>query len=153
VSLLGLQQANDEQICAYAARHGFVVCSKDANFQRLVAARGYRPRLIQLAMGNVSNDPVLAALLASADRLLLAFDDPATGVVVIESGRVGAGASCGCAGASAGDGRDPHFWLLTPTSACLPPVNRLQTAVVCIFVPLSPASKNFTAQRIGKRSM
>ncbi len=34
-------------------------------------------------MGNTSNDAVLAALLADADRLRHAFDDPATGVVVI----------------------------------------------------------------------
>ena len=40
-------------------------------------------RLVHLAMGNASNDAVLAALLAAADRLQLAFDEPATGVVVI----------------------------------------------------------------------
>ena len=84
LALLGLERATDAQICEYAAQHDFVVCSKDDDFQRLVAARGYRPRLVHLALGNVSNDAVLAALLAAADRLHLAFDDPATGVVVIE---------------------------------------------------------------------
>jgi hypothetical protein len=33
---------------------------------------------------SVSNDAVLTALRAAADSLHLAFDDPATGVVVIE---------------------------------------------------------------------
>lgn len=84
MALLGLERATDAKICEYAAQHDFVVCSKDDDFQRLVAARGYRPRLVHLALGNVSNDAVLAALLAAADRLHLAFDDPATGVVVIE---------------------------------------------------------------------
>lgn len=83
VSLLGLERATDAELCAYAAQHGFVICSKDDDFQRLVAARGYRPHLIHLAMGNASNDAVLAALLAAADRLQAAFDDPATGVVVL----------------------------------------------------------------------
>jgi hypothetical protein len=46
--------------------------------------RGYQPRLIHLALGNTSNDAVLAALLAAADRLYAAFDDPATSVVVVE---------------------------------------------------------------------
>lgn len=64
-------------------QHGFVICSKDDDFQRLVAARAYRPRLVHLAMGNASNDAVLSALLAAADRLQAAFDDPATGVVVL----------------------------------------------------------------------
>jgi predicted nuclease of predicted toxin-antitoxin system len=84
LALLGLERATDAQICEYAAQHDFVGCSKDDDFQRLVAARGYRPRLVHLALGNVSNDAVLAAVLAAADRLHLAFDDPATGVVVIE---------------------------------------------------------------------
>lgn len=84
LALLGLERATDAQICAHAAQHDFVVCSKDDDLQRLVAARGYRPRLVHLALGNVSKDAVLAALLAAADRLHLAFDDPATGVVVIE---------------------------------------------------------------------
>ncbi len=84
VALLGLERATDAQLCDHAAQHGFVICSKDDDFRRMVAARGYRPRLIHLALGNVGNDTVLAALLAAADRLHLAFDDPATGVVVIE---------------------------------------------------------------------
>ncbi len=84
VALLGLERATDAELCEHAARHGFVICSKDDDFQRLVAARGYRPRLVHVALGNVGNDAVLAALLAAADRLQQAFDDPATGVVVIE---------------------------------------------------------------------
>jgi predicted nuclease of predicted toxin-antitoxin system len=83
VALLGLERATDTQICEYADRQGFTICTKDDDFHRLLAARGYRPRLIYLALGNVGNDVVLAALLSAADRLHLAFDDPATGVVMI----------------------------------------------------------------------
>ncbi|MDL2338438.1 MAG: hypothetical protein QFE16_11400 [Pseudomonadota bacterium] len=71
--------------CATTRRNTISSSSRrDDDFQRLVAARGYRPHLIHLALGNGSNELVLAALLAAADRLELAFDDPATGVVVIE---------------------------------------------------------------------
>jgi predicted nuclease of predicted toxin-antitoxin system len=84
VALLSLERATDTQICEHAAQQDFVICTKDGDFQRLVAARGYRPRLIHLALGNAGNDAVLAALLAAAERLQLAFDDPNTGVVVIE---------------------------------------------------------------------
>jgi predicted nuclease of predicted toxin-antitoxin system len=45
VALLGLERASDAQLCDHAARHGFVICSKDDDFRRLVAARGYRPWL------------------------------------------------------------------------------------------------------------
>ena len=84
VALVGLERATDARLCEYAAQHGFVICSKDDDFHRLVAARGSRPRLIHLALGNVGNDAALAALLRAADRLHQAFDEPATGVVVIE---------------------------------------------------------------------
>lgn len=83
VALLGLERSSDAQLCDYAAQHGFVVCSKDDDFRRLVAARDYQPRLIHLALGNASNDRVLAALLAAADGLHRAFEEPATGVVVL----------------------------------------------------------------------
>lgn len=84
VALLGMERATDAELCEHAEQHGFVICSKDDDFQRLVAARAYRPRLVLVALGNVGNDAVLAALLAAADRLQRAFDDPATGVVMIE---------------------------------------------------------------------
>jgi predicted nuclease of predicted toxin-antitoxin system len=84
VALLSLERSTDAQLCDYASQHDFVICSKDDDFRRLVAARGYRPRLIHLALGNAGNDAVLAALLAAADRLHMAFGDPTTGVVVIE---------------------------------------------------------------------
>lgn len=83
VGLLGLEQATSAQICEHEAQHGFVICSKDNDVHRLVAARDYSPRLIHLALDNVGNGAVLAALLAATDRLQLAFDDHATGVVVI----------------------------------------------------------------------
>ncbi len=66
VALLGLERATDAALCTYAAEHGYVLCSKDDDFHRLVAARGYRPKLVHLALGNVSNDQVLAALLSAA---------------------------------------------------------------------------------------
>jgi predicted nuclease of predicted toxin-antitoxin system len=83
VSLLGLEGATDAQLCTYAAEHGFVLVSKDDDFHRLVAARGYQPRLLHLALGNVSNDAVLAALLDDASRINDAFRDPAVGVVSV----------------------------------------------------------------------
>jgi predicted nuclease of predicted toxin-antitoxin system len=83
VALLGLERFSDKQLCDFAAQHDFVICSKDDDFQRLVAARDYRPRLIHLMLGNASNEAVLSALLAAADRLQKAFNDPATGVVVL----------------------------------------------------------------------
>jgi predicted nuclease of predicted toxin-antitoxin system len=70
-------------LCTFAAARGFVICSKDDDFQRLVAARAYEPKLVRKAMGNVDNEHILAALLSSADAIEAALADPATGVVVL----------------------------------------------------------------------
>ena len=61
VALLGLERATDAQ----------------------VAARGYRPKLVQVALGNAGNEAVLAAILAAADRLEAALAEPGVGVVVL----------------------------------------------------------------------
>lgn len=84
VTLLGLEQATDAQLCAYAAEHGYVLCSKDDDFHRIVAARGYRPKLVHLALGNASNDAMLNALLSAADRLDAALSQPGVGIAVVE---------------------------------------------------------------------
>ncbi|MEP7284106.1 MAG: DUF5615 family PIN-like protein [Rubrivivax sp.] len=83
VALLGLERSTDHALCDYAAQHGFVICSKDDDFQRLVAARGYRPRLVHVALGNESNERVLAGLLAAADGIAAAFTDDKVGVVTV----------------------------------------------------------------------
>lgn len=83
VALLGPERSTDQALCDYAAEHGFVICSKDDDFQRLVAARGYRPRLVYLALGNASNERVLAGLLAAADGIAAAFMDDKVGVVTV----------------------------------------------------------------------
>ncbi len=83
VALLGLECATDAALCEYADALGYVLCSKDDDFHRLVAARGYRPKLVHLALGNAGNERVLAALLSAAERLDTALADPGVGVVVV----------------------------------------------------------------------
>lgn len=84
VTLLGLERATDSQLCAFAHQHGYVLCSKDDDFHRLVAARRYQPQLVHLALGNASNEAVLAALLAAADRIEAALAQAGVGVVMVE---------------------------------------------------------------------
>ena len=69
VDLLGLERSTDEQQCDFAAENDFVLVSKDDDFPALVVARGYQPKLIQIALGNASTDEVLSALLGATDRL------------------------------------------------------------------------------------
>ncbi len=84
VSLLGLERASDVQLCDFAQERGFVLCSKDDDFHNLVIARSYRPKLVRIAIGNASNDRVLAALLSAADRIEQALSQDAVGIAVID---------------------------------------------------------------------
>ncbi|MGA1372696.1 MAG: DUF5615 family PIN-like protein [Pseudomonadales bacterium] len=83
VAFLGLEGATDGRLCDYAAEHDFVLCSKDDDFSTLVANRGYRPKLVRLAIGNATNDQVLAALLAASERIEKVLSEEAGGVAVI----------------------------------------------------------------------
>ncbi len=85
VSLLGLERATDGELCKYAAENGFVLVSKDDDFQSLVEARQYHPKLIRLEIGNLTNDHVLDVLLTSAERLEAALGQSDIGVVVISA--------------------------------------------------------------------
>jgi predicted nuclease of predicted toxin-antitoxin system len=82
VGLLGLERSTDEQLCDFAAENDYVLVSKDDDFPALVVARGYRPKLIQMALGNASNE-VLSALLGAADRLESALSQSEIRIAVI----------------------------------------------------------------------
>ena len=84
VAVLGLERSTDALLCDFAADHGFVICSIDDDFQRLIAARAYRPKLVRVALGNATNDQILTTLLAAADRIESALLQPDIGVVVVE---------------------------------------------------------------------
>jgi predicted nuclease of predicted toxin-antitoxin system len=84
VALLGLERSTDYQLCEYASENGFVLVSKDDDFQALVAARAYRPKLIRLVLGNATNDQVLAALLGAADHIENALSQTDIGIAVID---------------------------------------------------------------------
>jgi hypothetical protein len=59
-------------------------CTNDDDFLRLVAARGWRARLVRPTPGHAGQDAVLAARVSCADRLHAAFADPEVGGVVNE---------------------------------------------------------------------
>ena len=80
---IGLQTADDEAVWAYAAQHGFVIVSKDADFHQRSLVFGHPPKLIFLRVGNCSTSRI-AELLRSNYVLLSAFDsDPNASILVL----------------------------------------------------------------------
>jgi predicted nuclease of predicted toxin-antitoxin system len=72
----GLATAPDPDVWAYAATNGFVIVSKDTDFQQRALLYGHPPKVMWVRLGNCSTAAV-AALLRSRSADIEAFEaDP-----------------------------------------------------------------------------
>ena len=73
---VGLSRATDEAVWTYAARHGYVIVSKDAEFHQRSFVLGHPPKVVWIRRGNCSTRDI-ETLLRGRGPDLLAFDaDP-----------------------------------------------------------------------------
>jgi predicted nuclease of predicted toxin-antitoxin system len=70
---VGLSQATDDAVWAYAARHGYVIVSKDAEFHQRSFLLGHPPKVVWVRRGNCSTGDI-ETLLRQRYSDLLAFD-------------------------------------------------------------------------------
>ena len=63
VSLLGLESASDQEIWFRAKQEGFVVVTRDADFQELSLVWGAPPHVIRLRTPNLNRSDVLKMLI------------------------------------------------------------------------------------------
>lgn len=73
----GLRTAEDDTVWAYAAQHGFVIVSKDADFHQMSFVLGHPPKVIWIQRGNCSTGEIIA-LLRQHHADLLAFEQDET---------------------------------------------------------------------------
>lgn len=59
---IGLRDADDGEIWSYAARHGYVIITKDADFRQRSFLFGHPPKVVWLRLGNCSTDSIEAIL-------------------------------------------------------------------------------------------
>lgn len=72
----GMATAPDPAVWAFAAAHGFVIVSKDTDFQQRALLLGHPPKVVWVRLGNCPTSAV-AALLRSRPADLLVFEaDP-----------------------------------------------------------------------------
>lgn len=80
---LGLAAAADTAVWQYALENGFIIASKDTDFQQRALLRGCPPKVIWVRLGNCSTADV-EMLLRSRMRDLVAFEaDPAASFLAI----------------------------------------------------------------------
>lgn len=70
---VGLQAADDDTVWAYAAEHGFVIVSKDADFHQRSFVLGPPPKVVWIRRGNCSTAEI-EEILRSRQADLLAFE-------------------------------------------------------------------------------
>jgi len=70
VALVGLERAFDIDIWKYAKDHGFVIVTKDSDFEELSLLYGTPPKVIWIKLGNACNEIILKTLIDNRDLIL-----------------------------------------------------------------------------------
>ena len=67
--------SSDESIWAFALERGYVVVTRDEDFQRFSVARGFAPKVVWIRRGNASTDTLVELLRLSADQIAAFVED------------------------------------------------------------------------------
>jgi len=74
VTLLGLESASDQDIWLRAKNDGYVVVTRDADFQELSLVWGAPPQVIRLRTPNLNRTAVLKMLLDNKEQIYNALE-------------------------------------------------------------------------------
>jgi predicted nuclease of predicted toxin-antitoxin system len=80
---IGLQAADDRVICEHAARNGFIVVTKDADFNTRALLLGAPPKVVWIQRGNCSTRVVGELLNARYSDVVEFNADPDSTVLVL----------------------------------------------------------------------
>lgn len=83
VSRVGLDQADDETVWAFARENALTIVTKDADFQEISLRRGMPPEVVWLRRGNCSVDETAAMLRDHVDGVRAFLGDTRSAVLVI----------------------------------------------------------------------
>ncbi len=75
VVLAGLESASDREVWDHAKQNGYVVVTRDADFQELSLVWGTPPQVIRLKTPNVGRGAILKLLLENKDHIYETLDD------------------------------------------------------------------------------
>jgi predicted nuclease of predicted toxin-antitoxin system len=83
VSRVGLDQADDETVWAFARKNAFSIVTKDADFQEISLRLGMPPKVVWLRRGNCSVDETTAMLQNNVDGVRAFASDARSAVLAI----------------------------------------------------------------------
>jgi predicted nuclease of predicted toxin-antitoxin system len=83
VAGVGLAEATDAEVWAYAAAHDYTIVTKDADFTDMSVLRGFPPKVIWLRVGNCTTATLEALLRHHAAAIHAFLADPAVGTLLV----------------------------------------------------------------------
>jgi predicted nuclease of predicted toxin-antitoxin system len=83
VTAAGLERATDREVWEYAGNNGFVLVSKDSDFNDLAFVNGPPPKVIWLRVGNAPTNDIAELLAAAADTITTFVDDDHDAVLTL----------------------------------------------------------------------
>ena len=66
---LGLKSASDPVVWTHAAKEGYTIVTKDADFHHRSLLYGYPPKVIWIRAGNCSTEDIAALLVGERERI------------------------------------------------------------------------------------
>lgn len=84
VSFNALDQANDRDVWEFARDGGYLVVSKDTDFNDLVLLRGFPPKVIWLRIGNCSTNRIVDLLRQFHPEIAQFEADTEAGVLTLQ---------------------------------------------------------------------
>jgi len=81
---VGLKDASDAAVWQYAARHGFTIVTKDADFHQRSILFGHPPKVIWIRVGNCSTDMIETILRRHRQDLEAFAEEPESTFLALE---------------------------------------------------------------------
>ena len=83
VALLRLDRASDLDVWTVAHEHQYTLVSKDSDFNDLLTAKGFPPKVIWIRIGNCTTAEVAQALRKNSTAILQFMEDDTVGLLEI----------------------------------------------------------------------
>lgn len=83
VHALELGGKNDLEVWQYAKDHGFLLVTKDADFNELSLLKGYPPKIVWIRRGNCATQEILALLLGNVTSIHALDTQPEVAVLIL----------------------------------------------------------------------
>ena len=83
VQAVALDRASDETVWRFALDHGFVIVSKDSDFQERSQVANSAPKVVWIQRGNCSTKDIEVMLRENADLITALEQEPPTNFVIL----------------------------------------------------------------------